>query len=165
MNVILLGAPGAGKGTQAKRLAEKYDIPHVSTGDIFRANIKNQTAIGVVAKSYIDKGQLVPDEVTVEIVKQRLNEPDCQKGYLLDGFPRNVYHVDFLEGKTECARCGGKLYQRADDNEATVKERLSVYQKQTAPLINYYKKAGKLVVIDGDKAIDEVFEEIVNKLK
>ena len=81
MNVILLGAPGAGKGTQAKRLAEKYDIPHVSTGDIFRANIKNQTAIGVVAKSYIDKGQLVPDEVTVEIVKQRLNEPDCQKGY------------------------------------------------------------------------------------
>lgn len=205
MNVILLGAPGAGKGTQAKRLAEKYDIPHVSTGDIFRANIKNQTAIGVVAKSYIDKGQLVPDEVTVEIVKQRLNEPDCQKGYLLDGFPRNVYqaeeldkisnvekvididvdlnkllkritgrrvcacgesyHVDFLEGKTECARCGGKLYQRADDNEATVKERLSVYQKQTAPLIDYYKKAGKLVVIDGDKAIDEVFEEIVNKLK
>ena len=205
MNVILLGAPGAGKGTQAKRLAEKYDIPHVSTGDIFRANIKNQTAIGVVAKSYIDKGQLVPDEVTVEIVKQRLNEPDCQKGYLLDGFPRNVYqaeeldkisnvekvidievdlnkllkritgrrvcacgesyHVDFLEGKTECLRCGGKLYQRADDNEATVNERLSVYQKQTAPLIDYYKKAGKLVVIDGDKAIDEVFEEIVNKLK
>ena len=205
MNVILLGAPGAGKGTQAKRLAEKYDIPHVSTGDIFRANIKNQTAIGVVAKSYIDKGQLVPDEVTVEIVKQRLNEPDCQKGYLLDGFPRNVYqaeeldkisnvekvididvdlnkllkritgrrvcacgesyHVDFLGGKTECARCGGRLYQRADDNEATVKERLSVYQKQTAPLIDYYKKAGKLVVIDGDKAIDEVFEEIVNKLK
>lgn len=205
MKVILLGAPGAGKGTQAKRLAEKYDIPHVSTGDIFRANIKNQTAIGVVAKSYIDKGQLVPDEVTVEIVKQRLNEPDCQKGYLLDGFPRNVYqaeeldkisnvekvidievdlnkllkritgrrvcacgesyHVDFLEGKTECLRCGGKLYQRADDNEATVNERLSVYQKQTAPLIDYYKKAGKLVVIDGDKAIDEVFEEIVNKLK
>lgn len=205
MKIILLGAPGAGKGTQAKRLAEKYDIPHVSTGDIFRANIKNQTPIGVVAKSYIDKGQLVPDEVTVEIVKQRLNEPDCQKGYLLDGFPRNVYqaeeldkisnvekvidievdlnkllkritgrrvcacgesyHVDFLEGKTECARCGGKLYQRADDNEATVNERLSVYQKQTAPLIDYYKKAGKLVVIDGDKAIDEVFEEIVNKLK
>ena len=205
MKIILLGAPGAGKGTQAKRLAEKYDIPHVSTGDIFRANIKNQTPIGIVAKSYIDKGQLVPDEVTVEIVKQRLNEPDCQKGYLFAGFPRNVYqaeeldkisnvekvidievdlnkllkritgrrvcacgesyHVDFLEGKTECARCGGKLYQRADDNEATVNERLSVYQKQTAPLIDYYKKAGKLVVIDGDKAIDEVFEEIVNKLK
>jgi adenylate kinase len=204
MNVILLGAPGAGKGTQAVRLAEKYNIPHISTGDIFRANIKNATPIGVIAKSYIDKGQLVPDEVTVEIVKQRLMEADCENGYLLDGFPRNVfqaeqldkisevdsvvdievdftkllkritgrrvcacgesYHVDFLEGKTECLRCGGKLYQRADDNEATVGERLSVYQKQTAPLVEYYKKAGKLVVIDGDKAIDEVFEEIVNKL-
>lgn len=205
MKIILLGAPGAGKGTQAKRLAEKYNIPHVSTGDIFRANIKNATPIGVIAKSYIDKGQLVPDEVTVEIVKQRLNEPDCENGYLLDGFPRNVfqaeeldkitnvekvidievdltkllkritgrrvcacgesYHVDFLNGKTECAHCGGKLYQRADDNEATVKERLSVYQKQTAPLIEYYSKAGKLLGIDGDKAIDDVFEEIVNKLK
>lgn len=205
MKIILLGAPGAGKGTQAKRLAEKYNIPHVSTGDIFRANIKNATPIGVIAKSYIDKGQLVPDEVTVEIVKQRLNEPDCENGYLLDGFPRNVfqaeeldkisnvekvidievdltkllkritgrrvcacgesYHVDFLNGKTECAHCGGKLYQRADDNEATVQERLSVYQKQTAPLIEYYSKAGKLLEIDGDKSIDEVFEEIVNKLK
>lgn len=204
MKIILLGAPGAGKGTQATRLAEKYQIPHVSTGDIFRANIKNQTPIGVVAKSYIDKGQLVPDEVTVEIVKQRLMESDCQNGYLLDGFPRNVYqaeeldkisnvekvidievdfnkllkritgrrvcscgesyHVDFLEGKTECARCGGKLYQRADDNEATVNERLSVYQKQTAPLIDYYKKAGKLIVIDGDKAVTEVFNQIVNEL-
>lgn len=205
MKIILLGAPGAGKGTQAKRLAEKYNIPHVSTGDIFRANIKNATPIGVIAKSYIDKGQLVPDEVTVEIVKQRLNEPDCENGYLLDGFPRNVfqaeeldkitnvervvdievdftkllkritgrrvcacgesYHVDFLNGKTECSHCGGKLYQRADDNEATVKERLSVYQKQTAPLIEYYSKAGKLLEINGDKAIDDVFEEIVEKLK
>ena len=204
MKIVLLGAPGAGKGTQAKRLAEKYGIPHISTGDIFRANIKNATPIGVIAKSYIDKGQLVPDEVTVEIVKQRLMEADCENGYLLDGFPRNVfqaeqldkiseidsvvdievdftkllkritgrrvcacgesYHVDFLEGKTECLRCGGKLYQRADDNEASVGERLSVYQKQTAPLVEYYKNAGKLVVIDGDKAIDEVFEEIVNKL-
>ncbi len=204
MKIILLGAPGAGKGTQATRLAEKYQIPHVSTGDIFRANIKNQTPIGVVAKSYIDKGQLVPDEVTVEIVKQRLMESDCQNGYLLDGFPRNLYqaqeldkisnvekvidievdfnkllkritgrrvcscgesyHVDFLEGKTECLRCGGKLYQRADDNEATVNERLSVYQKQTAPLIDYYKKAGKLFVVDGDKSVSEVFNQIVNEL-
>ena len=204
MKIILLGAPGAGKGTQATRLAEKYQIPHVSTGDIFRANIKNQTPIGVVAKSYIDKGQLVPDEVTVEIVKQRLMESDCQNGYLLDGFPRNLYqaqeldkisnvekvidievdfnkllkritgrrvcscgesyHVDFLEGKTECLRCGGKLYQRADDNEATVNERLSVYQKQTAPLIDYYKKSGKLFVVDGDKSVSEVFNQIVNEL-
>ena len=204
MNVILLGAPGAGKGTQATRLAEKYSIPHISTGDIFRENIKRQTPIGVVAKSYIDKGQLVPDEVTVEIVKQRLSKDDCKNGYLLDGFPRNIfqaeeldkfstvekvvdidvdltkllkritgrrvcpcgesYHVDFLNGKTTCDKCGAELYQRADDNEETVKSRLSVYENQTAPLIDYYKKAGKLLVIDGDKAIDEVFQEIVNKL-
>ena len=97
MKIILLGAPGAGKGTQAKRLAEKYNIPHISTGDIFRANIKNATPIGKVAKSYIDKGQLVPDEVTVEIVKQRLLEDDCQNGYLLDGFPRNVFQAEQLD--------------------------------------------------------------------
>ncbi|MBO5713585.1 MAG: adenylate kinase [Clostridia bacterium] len=206
MNVILLGAPGAGKGTQATKLVEKYNVPHVSTGDIFRTNIKGQTPIGVVAKSYIDKGQLVPDEVTVEIVKNRLNEEDCQqKGYLLDGFPRNVfqaeeldkfsnvekvvnvsvdlskllkritgrrvcskcgesYHVDFLNGKTDCARCGGELIQRADDNEATVEKRLAVYTEQTKPLIEYYEKAGKLVTVDGDKSIDAVFAEICEKL-
>ncbi|MBR6737439.1 MAG: adenylate kinase [Clostridia bacterium] len=204
MKIILLGAPGAGKGTQATRLAEKYQIPHVSTGDIFRANIKNATPIGVVAKSYIDKGQLVPDEVTVEIVKQRLAESDCEKGFLLDGFPRNTfqaeeldkfasvekvvninvdttklvkritgrrvcqcgesYHVDFLNGKTDCAKCGKTLYQRADDNEVTVKERLSVYEKQTAPLIDYYEKAGKLVTINGDQNIDKVFEDIISSL-
>ena len=201
MKIILLGAPGAGKGTQAKRLAEKYEIPHISTGDIFRANIKNSTPIGVVAKSYIDKGQLVPDEVTVEIVRQRLLEEDAQKGYLLDGFPRNIfqaeeldkfsdvekvvdisvdldkllaritgrrvclkcgesYHVTMLNGSTTCSHCGEELIQRADDNEETVKSRLSVYEKQTAPLIEYYKKAGKLVTVDGDKAIDEVFKAI-----
>jgi adenylate kinase len=204
MNVILLGAPGAGKGTQATRLAEKYAIPHISTGDIFRENIKKQTPIGVVAKSYIDKGQLVPDEVTVEIVKQRLAKDDCKNGYLLDGFTRNTfqaeeldkfsnvetvvninvdltkllkritgrrvcpcgesYHVDFLNGKTTCDKCGAELYQRADDNEETVKSRLSVYENQTAPLIDYYNKAGKLLVINGDQAIDGVFDEIVNKL-
>ena len=206
MNVILLGAPGAGKGTQATKLVEKYDIPHISTGDIFRANIKGQTPIGVVAKSYIDKGQLVPDEVTVEIVKNRLNEEDClTKGYLLDGFPRNTfqaeeldkfsnvekvvnisvdlskllkritgrrvcskcgesYHVDFLNGKTDCARCGGELIQRADDNEETVGKRLAVYSEQTKPLIEYYQKAGKLITVDGDKSIDAVFAEICEKL-
>ena len=204
MKIILLGAPGAGKGTQATRLAEKYGIPHISTGDIFRANIKNATPIGVVAKSYIDKGQLVPDEVTVEIVKQRLLEEDCANGYLLDGFPRNIfqaeeldkfssidsvvdievdlskllkritgrrvcacgesYHVDFLQGSDVCARCGGKLYQRNDDNEETVNSRLSVYKKQTEPLVDYYKKAGKLLEINGDQTIDGVFEEITDKL-
>ena len=205
MNIILLGAPGAGKGTQATKLVDKYQIPHISTGDIFRYNIKNSTPIGVVAKSYIDKGQLVPDEVTVEIVKQRLSQSDVEVGYLLDGFPRNIfqaeeldkfaeidkvidisvnldklvkritgrrvcskcgesYHVDTLNGVTTCSRCGADLIQRADDNEATVKNRLQVYKDQTEPLIDYYKKAGKLVSVDGDKAIDEVFASIVEIL-
>ena len=205
MKIVLLGAPGAGKGTQAKRLAEEYNIPHISTGDIFRENIKNSTPIGIVAKSYIDKGQLVPDEVTVEIVKQRLQEEDCKNGYLLDGFPRNTYqaqqldnfskvekvidisvdlnkllkritgrrvcgkcgesyHVTMLNGNTTCSRCGGELIQRQDDNEETVLSRLNVYKKQTAPLIEYYEKAGKLITVDGDKAIDEVFKAIVKVL-
>ena len=98
MNIILLGAPGAGKGTQAVRLAEKYGIPHISTGDIFRSNIKEQTPIGIVAKSYIDKGQLVPDEVTIQIVKERLEKEDCKNGYLLDGFPRTVSQAEALDG-------------------------------------------------------------------
>lgn len=205
MNIILLGAPGAGKGTQATKLVDKYQIPHISTGDIFRYNIKNSTPIGVVAKSYIDKGQLVPDEVTVEIVKQRLSQSDVEVGCLLDGFPRNIfqaeeldkfakidkvidisvnldklvkritgrrvcskcgesYHVDTLNGVTTCSRCGADLIQRADDNEATVKNRLQVYKDQTEPLIEYYKKAGKLVTVDGDKSIDEVFNSIVEIL-
>ena len=204
MNIILLGAPGAGKGTQATRIAEKFNLPHISTGDIFRANIKNATPIGKVAKSYIDKGQLVPDEVTVEIVKGRLMESDCQNGYILDGFPRNTfqaeelekfasidvvlnisvdftkllkritgrrvcscgesYHVDFLNGKTTCDSCGKELYQREDDTEAVVDSRLSVYRKQTEPLIEYYTKQNKVVNIDGDKSIDEVFAEICKRL-
>ncbi len=101
MNLILLGAPGAGKGTQAVRIAEKYSIPHISTGDIFRKNIKEQTPIGVIAKSYIDRGELVPDEVTVEIVRLRLAEDDCKNGYLLDGFPRNVAQAEALDGFAE----------------------------------------------------------------
>ena len=175
MNIILLGAPGAGKGTQATKISDKYGMPHISTGDIFRANIKNQTEIGLLAKSYIDKGQLVPDEVTCKIVENRLAEEDCrEKGYLLDGFPRTIaqaealekfaridavvnieidfsllmnrlcgrrvcrdcgesYHISTLGGATTCARCGGELYQRKDDNPETVKSRLAVYKEQTAP--------------------------------
>ncbi len=101
MNIILLGAPGAGKGTQATRISDKFGMPHISTGDIFRANIKNQTEIGVLAKSYIDKGQLVPDEVTCKIVENRLQEEDCKNGYLLDGFPRNVFQAEALEKFTK----------------------------------------------------------------
>ena len=206
MNIILLGAPGAGKGTQATKISEKYRLPHISSGDIFRDNIKRQTPVGLLAKSYTDNGKLVPDEVTCEIVKGRLEADDCKNGYLLDGFPRNLfqaetlesfskadavlnidvdlsllmarlcgrrvckdcgesYHVDFLGGKTVCERCGGELYQRKDDNEETVGNRLKVYSEQTAPLIAYYSERNVLLNIDGVGAIDEVFARIVAALK
>lgn len=202
MKIILLGAPGAGKGTQAVLLEQEYGIPHISTGDIFRKNIKEKTEIGLVAKSYIDKGQLVPDEVTVKIVENRLKEPDCKNGFLLDGFPRTVYqaeelakisdidyvvdieipferllrrltgrrvcpvcnasyHVDFLNGKNTC-NCGAELIHRDDDKEETVTERIKVYTAQTEPLIDHYK--GKLVSVNGDNDVQEVFAEIKSKL-
>ena len=202
MNLILLGAPGAGKGTQATKISERYGLVHISTGDIFRANIKNGTKIGLLAKSYIDKGELVPDEVTCEIVKDRLTWEDAKKGYLLDGFPRNIfqaeeldkfasidgvvninidfkllmdrlcgrrvckecnesYHVSTLNGATTCARCGGELYTRKDDNPETVGSRLKVYSEQTAPLIDYYTKQGKILNFTGSEAPAEVlFEEV-----
>ena len=206
MKLILLGAPGAGKGTQARFVCESLDIPHISTGDIFRKNIKEGTPIGITAKGYIDKGQLVPDSVTVEIVRLRLAEPDCEKGFLLDGFPRNVFqaeelkkivdidavvdievplerlmhritgrrvcktcgesfHVDFIGNETTCKLCGGELFQRADDNEATVRSRLDVYRKETEPLIDFYKKEGILRSVDGDKPMESVCEDILNILK
>ena len=205
MNVILLGAPGAGKGTQATRISSRYDLPHISTGDIFRENIKNQTEIGVLAKSYIDKGQLVPDEVTCKIVESRLTEKDCENGFLLDGFPRTIaqaealnefinvdcvinididlaflmerlcgrrvckncgesYHVSTLNGKTDCAKCGGGLYQRKDDNPETVQSRLTVYKNQTAPLIDYYTRKGVIVNVAGEGTPEEVFSLIVKAL-
>ena len=201
MNIVLLGAPGAGKGTQAVKIAEQYKIPHISTGDIFRKNIKEQTPIGVIAKGFIDKGNLVPDDVTIEIVKNRLAEEDCKNGFILDGFPRNVYqaeallniadihvvldvdvelaklmarltgrrvcsgcgesyHVSTLEGRNTCAKCGENLYQRDDDNEATVAGRLSVYRKQTEPLIEFYAQKGLLKQVNGDQDKEAVFEEI-----
>ena len=175
---------------------------HISTGDIFRANIKGGTPIGKIAKSYIDAGKLVPDEVTCEIVKNRLSEEDVKKGYMLDGFPRNLfqaeelskfatidvclnidvprdllmdricgrrvcscgesYHVSTLNGSNVCAKCGRELYIREDDNPATVEARLKTYEEQTAPLIGYYKKKGKLVTVHGGKGSpDEVFAQIV----
>lgn len=206
MNIILLGAPGAGKGTQAVRISEKFGLPHISTGDIFRDNIKRGTEIGLLAKSYTDKGMLVPDEVTCKIVEGRLAAEDCKDGYLLDGFPRNTFqaeeldkfskvdavinidvdlsllqarlcgrrvckdcgesfHIDFLGGKTVCERCGGELYQRKDDNEETVSNRLSVYEQQTAPLIAYYEKKGVLINVNGVGEIEEVFARICEALK
>ncbi len=204
MNLILLGAPGAGKGTQAVRIAEKYNIPHISTGDIFRKNIKEQTPIGMKAKSYMDAGQLVPDEVVVEIVALRLQEEDAKNGFLLDGFPRTLSQAEALDKITaidtvvnidvdltalcarltgrrvcskcgesyhvttkkddKCDKCGGALIHRDDDKEETVNNRLAVYTKSTQPLIDYYEKKGKLVTVDGMKAIEDVFAEIVAKL-
>lgn len=206
MNIVLLGAPGAGKGTQASMLCERLNVPHISTGDIFRKNIKEMTPIGIVAKGYIDKGELVPDEVTEEIVRLRLAEPDCARGYMLDGFPRTVaqaealnsfatldvvididiplnkllkrltgrrvcercgesYHVDFLGASRTCSKCGGHLVHRADDTEATVSERLNVYVKKTAPLIDFYKNMGILKQVNGDLQPELVTEEILKALK
>ena len=207
MNIILLGAPGAGKGTQATKISDKYALPHISTGDIFRENIKNQTEIGLLAKSYIDKGQLVPDEVTCKIVENRIAKPDCEKGYMLDGFPRTIvqaealdkitkidlvinidvdfslvmdricgrrvckdcgesYHVSTLNGVATCSRCGGELSQRKDDNPETVQSRLDVYEKQTAPLIEYYTKKGVLFTVKSDKdsTPDSTFKNVSAKL-
>ena len=205
LNIILLGPPGAGKGTQAERIVEKYGVPQISTGDIFRENIKNQTPLGLKVKEIMDSGNFCPDDVTIELVKDRLKNADCERGYLLDGFPRNLFqakaldefcspdlvidievdmdkiehritgrrscpkcgnsfHVDFIGDTKVCPDCGELLVVRKDDNPETVKERLHVYFKQTAPLIDFYKQQGKLVSVDGDKPIEEVFEQIVKVL-
>jgi adenylate kinase len=205
MNIILLGAPGAGKGTQATKISDKYGLPHISTGDIFRENIKNETPIGLEAKSHIDQGHLVPDDVTCRIVEDRLQKGDCNNGYMLDGFPRTIaqadaldkmakidlvinidvdlglllerlcgrrvckdcgesYHISLLNGVDKCVRCGGELYQRKDDNPETVQSRLEVYNRQTAPLIAYYKRKGLLFNVAGNTSRDEVFAEISKKL-
>ena len=204
MKLILLGAPGAGKGTQAALIAEKYGIPQISTGNILRQNIKEGTPLGKLAKSIIDKGNLVPDDVVVAIVKDRLSQDDCKDGWLLDGFPRTVnqadalaefekvecvldisvpftilsdrisgrrvcecgesYHVSTLNGKTTCSKCGKTLYQRADDNEETVKNRLEAYKAQTEPLIGYYQNLGLLRTIDGAQSVEDVFSDVQKEL-
>jgi adenylate kinase len=208
MNLILMGLPGAGKGTQAEAITEQYGIPHISTGDMFRAAIKEGTTLGVKAKSYMDAGDLVPDEVTIGIVRERLGKDDCQNGFLLDGFPRTVAQAEALENlltdagrkldcvlhidvendkllerlsgrricrkcgatyhdsynppetKNVCDKCGGELYQREDDQEETVKNRLDVNTKQLQPLLDFYQKRGTLHKIDGNQEIDEVFVDI-----
>lgn len=212
MRLILLGPPGAGKGTQAAAIVEKYKIPHISTGDIFRYNIKQGTELGKKAKSFMDQGLLVPDEVVVEIVEDRLKKEDCTNGFLLDGFPRTVVQAEALDkvldnmnvalnkviniqvdkgilveravgrricrecGATfhvkynpsakgdNCDQCGGNLYQRDDDNAETVTKRIEVYLNETTPLTEYYSKQDKLVTIDGDRKIDDVFKDIVTSL-
>lgn len=204
MKLILLGAPGAGKGSQATKISTEYGIPHISTGDVFRANIAQGTDLGLYAKSFIEKGELVPDEVVVDIVADRLKREDCKKGFLLDGFPRTIaqaealgkltdidtvinidvnfdlivarisgrrmcecgetYHITTYK-KDVCAKCGKPLYQREDDTVDTIKNRLEVYNKQTAPLIDYYRNKGIIVDVDGNRTIQETFEDIKEILK
>lgn len=208
MRLILLGPPGAGKGTQAANIVDKYQLPHISTGDIFRANIKQNTDLGKRAKEFMDKGELVPDSLVVELVEDRLQQDDTKVGFMLDGFPRTLpqaealdsvltnmgstlnyvvnivvdpsvlveravgrricrdcgatYHISFNPSKEDgvCDKCSGELYQRSDDNEETVSNRISVYTNETAPLVEYYKNLGKLVTIDGLQDIDKVFADI-----
>ena len=211
MNLVLMGLPGAGKGTQAEKIVENYNIPHISTGDMFRAAIKEGTELGLKAKSFMDKGELVPDSVTIGIVRERLSKDDCKKGFLLDGFPRTVAQAEALENmlseldrpidfvinvdvdkdilmerltgrrickecgatyhlvfnppakEDTCDRCGGELYQRADDNAETVQNRLDVNLAQTKPLLSFYEGKGTLRTVNGQQDINVVFEDI-NKL-
>lgn len=212
MKIVLLGAPGAGKGTQAKKLVEKYSLPQISTGDLLRAAVAAGSQLGKEAKSFMDKGELVPDSVVLGMVEERLKKDDCKKGYILDGFPRNtaqaealdkmlsslnmslnaalsvdvpfddlmkrltgrrtckscgqMYNVYFSPSKKEgvCDKCSGELYQRDDDKEVTIKKRLDVYNAQTAPLMEYYKKKGIVKSVAGTGSIDEIFKQVCSKL-
>ena len=209
MNLILLGAPGAGKGTQAEILCDRLNIPTISTGNMIREALKSGTEMGLKAKAFIEAGQLVPDEVVIGIVRERLAMDDCQNGFILDGFPRtipqaealdsmgitidrvvdinvpdevitrrvsgrrvcldcgNTYHIETKKPQVEgvCDRCGSTLVQRKDDQPETVQERLHVYHDQTEPLRDYYAKAGKLLVVDGQQGIQEIAEQTLQLLK
>lgn len=206
MNIVLLGAPGAGKGTQAAKLVEKYGFAHISTGDILRAAVKNQTPLGIEAKKYMDAGDLVPDELVIGLVKERLKDDDTKAGFILDGFPRTSAQAVALstelaelerpldaallvdvdkeviigrltsrrvcrncgyigtEADKVCPKCGGEMYQRDDDNEATVRNRLDVYESSTAPLIDYYRGCGLLIEINGDQDPEVVFADVQKAL-
>jgi adenylate kinase len=213
VRIVLVGPPGAGKGTQAQFIASHLAIPKISTGDIFRYNVSQGTPLGRQAKEYMDRGDLVPDEVTIAMVRDRLGEDDAQAGFLLDGFPRNVPQAETLKkqlmdwdtrltvvlelvvdedevvrrlsGRRTCRRCervwhimfdpptrdgicdacGGELFQRDDDREETVRHRLEVYKKQTAPLVSYYADEGVLIGIDATGPVEEVTERALAALR
>lgn len=213
MNVILLGPPGAGKGTQAVGIADRFSLAHVSTGDILRANVREGTPLGMQAKRFMDAGELVPDQLVIDLVMDRISQEDAEGGFVLDGFPRTVAQADALKAALDrkgmkidavvnmaveneelvrrlssryscracgavfsalgnpslqdmpCSSCGGELYQRDDDKAETVRNRLAVYEQQTAPLIDYYRKEGLLVDVDGSKSIVEVGLSIASALQ
>ncbi len=212
MYVVMLGAPGAGKGTQADILSKELNSPHIASGDLFRQALEKRTNVGLLARSYMDKGELVPDEITIRMVLERIDQPDCAPGCLFDGFPRTSqqaealdralgergraidkavyievsgeelvkrlsgrwlcrtcqtpYHIASSPPRTPgiCDRCGGELYQRPDDSEETVKERIKVFLAQTVPVLDYYEKQGKLVRVNGDLGAQEVSREIFSTL-
>jgi adenylate kinase len=213
MYIIMLGAPGAGKGTQADILSQEMDLPNIASGDLFRQALEERTEIGLLAKSYMNKGELVPDEITIKMILERMNQPDCASGCLLDGFPRTLHQARVLDealkeqGKTidkaiyievpnselvkrlsgrrlcrvcqtpyhiissppetpgKCDKCGGELYQRSDDREETVKDRLNIFFAQTFPILDYYKKQNKLIRVNGNLGIQDVAREIISALK
>jgi len=213
VHIIFLGAPGAGKGTQAASIANELNLAYIASGDLFRQALEQGTDLGIKAKSYMEKGVLVPDEVTVQMVLERMSAPDCEHGVIFDGFPRNLNQAEALDkalarqGKTidkvvyikvgeeellrrlsgrwicrncqtpyhmvsspprvpgRCDRCGGELYQRPDDTVETAKKRLQVYFAETAPLIDYYARAGKLLDIDGEGSVDQVGKRIMAALR
>ena len=213
MYIVFLGAPGAGKGTQAATVAEKLRLAHIATGDMFREAQKQETELAKQAKVYMEKGMLVPDEITIKMVLERIAAPDCEQGVIFDGFPRTLeqaqalyealgkqdkmidsviyikvsedellerlggrwicrqcqtpYHMVNSPPRTEgkCDRCGGELYQRPDDTPETVKERLRVYFTETAPLIDYYARAGKLLEVAGEGSVDEVRGRILASIE
>ena len=209
---IFLGAPGAGKGTQAREVARHFGIPQISTGDILRDAVNRKTALGLTAKAKMEAGELVPDEVVDGIVEERINQPDCQTGFILDGFPRTISQAQFVDrmlaakgegrplvldievsedlllkrltGRRTCSVCGeiyniyfnppkvegicdndgGKLLQRADDNEATIRQRLEAYHLQTSPLIEYYRSQGVLLAVDGNKEPEVIAKGVLEYL-
>ena len=208
MNLVLMGPPGAGKGTQGEILSEKLGIDTISTGVMLRTAIKEQTEVGKLAEKYINDGKLVPDDVIVNIVKERLSKPDCANGFILDGFPRTTAQAEALtasgvkidkvlalevedekiverlssrrecskcgapystlfnkpEVEGKCDKCGGELIQRADDNEATLQNRLNVYHEQTEPIKAYYEKIGLLVIAKGEEDLSDTTKNVFKAL-
>lgn len=212
MYLVLLGAPGAGKGTQADILTKKLKLAHIASGDLFRQALSKGTELGLQARSFMEKGQLVPDQITIKMVLERVAAPDCQTGIILDGFPRNVEQAKALDAALKlqnkainkavyikvseselltrltgrwicracqapyhelnspprvagkCDKCGGELYQRADDNTVTIKNRLKVFFAETVPLIDYYSQSGKLLEVQGEGTTEEIGARIVSVL-